>query len=134
MDQLIPITEELKRKVKLAGENNLTNAQLAIQLGINEADVRILLYDNPELEIIRSSTKLQIAADNLQIVKDIAANSDPDNKQRLNAAKYLYEMFSGYTSQQPQTMVAIQNITHRESNHKLLDILPADVIEAIDND
>lgn len=129
-DELIPVTQEIKKKVYDAGANKLNRAQTALELGISDQEFRRLLSANPDLLDSYERGKLDETKVYMEIMKSIAKN--PFHVQRFAAAKYLYEILTG-ENKQPQTIVAIQNI-HNQNQEKFIEILDAETIEKIKND
>jgi hypothetical protein len=85
---------------------------------------------HPELLQDYEKGKLQEIKSYIEIMKNIAKN--PRHVQCFTAARYLYEILTG-ENKQPQTIVAIQNITaHNEQ--KFLEIVDAETLEQIKND
>jgi hypothetical protein len=129
--------QELLRKATEAGENHLSPAQTALKLGLSEKETQILMYNDPDVASAYAIAHLEQQIHHLKTVKEIANNSDPENKQRFPAAKYLYELFSGHKTSTTFN-IAIQNnhpaAIRTESAIKLVDAVDADVIKDIEND
>lgn len=129
--------KELLNKAKLIGEHNLDPAQAALFMNMDQRAYATLAYSDPEFTSIVHNSRLNWTIQSLNIIKNIATDPNPENKQRLPAAKYIYELFSG-NDRKGNTFVAIQNIAPQyaknENNIKLLEALDAETIQAIEND
>lgn len=142
-DKLLPaILEPVNRSQLLklaqeAGENHLSPAQTALKLGLSEKETQILMYNDSEVASAYAIAHLEQQIASLKIVKEVANNSDPDNKQRLAAAWKLYELYSGHKTSTTFN-IAIQNnhpaAIRTESSIKLVESLDAEVIEQIKDD
>lgn len=122
-----------------AGESHLSPAQTALKLGVSEKETQILMYNDPEVAAAYATAHLQQQIDYLKIVKNIAFDDSPENKQRFSAAKYLYELFSGTRSGNQTTFnIAIQNnhpsAIRTESAIRLTDAVDAETVVKIAND
>src|SRR6202140_4402436 len=100
---------KLLRLVEQAGKYGLTPVQTAMTLGITENEYQMLLYSDSEITQRFQTAKVDEMISHLNTIKSIANDSDPENKQRFSAAKYLYELLSGRKTQF-NTLVAIQNV------------------------
>lgn len=137
-DLLEPLNRsELLAKIKEAGENNLNEFQTAIWLGLTDRACRNLMHSDTEAVQVFVHAKMRQAIAYLNIIKDVANDCTPENKQRFGAGKYLYELYSG-NRQQNNTFIAVQQIAPDnvkvQATIKLLESLDERTIEAIESD
>jgi hypothetical protein len=122
---------------ELAGQNHLSPAQTALLFGLSEKETQILMWQDSEVCAVYAKAHLKQQMDYLEVVKEIANDSDPENKQRFPAAKYLYELFSGHKTSTTFN-ISIQNnhpaAIKTESSLKLVEAIDAETLEKIAND
>jgi hypothetical protein len=130
--------QELLNKAREAGANHLTPAKTALWLGLSEKEAQLLMYQDTEVAYEFHMAHLKEEMHQLEITKEIANNSDPENKQRLAAAWKLYELYSGHKQNNTTFNIAIQNnhpqAIRTESAIKIVDAVDLKTIEDIQND
>lgn len=135
---LQPINRKaLLAKIRYCGAYNLNHAQMPAYLGISGVECKALFHMDEEVQQAYTLAQVDKSIHNLDIITNVADDASPENHQRLQAARYLYELHSG-NRKQNNTYIAIQNNTpaviKQENNMKLIDALDAEVLEQISND
>lgn len=128
--------EELKKNFYEAGESSLDLHQMAALYQIPIDELVLASYKNPELGAEYQKGKMKWQQRSLQIIQEISMDGDPENKQRLRAAIYLFELYSNAGQKnKPQGVPLAAHMTiEAENNMKLIDDLGPETVEAIKND
>lgn len=128
-DELLVLTDDLRKQIRKAGTNKLDNAQLAMTLSITDHELRSLMMKYPDLMYEYKAGETEWSLKCLDAIKEIATN--PDHKQQFVAAKYLYEL---YSNRQSGANVTINMQQPKDDNQKFLEIVDAETVERIRND
>ena len=140
MDLPAPLQPEnrndLLAKVKIAGECHLSPAQTSVFLGLTEKQTQILWHTDPDVAGIYAMAHLELQIKQMKTMQNKA--NDSDNPKQFEAAKYLYELFSGNKTSQSNTFnISIggsAEVKRMNDNIKVVDTLDVETIEKIKND
>lgn len=129
--------DDLLNKIHQAGEMHLSPAQTSILLGLSEKQTQILWHTDPEIAGIYATAHLEQQM--IQMKTMVRKANDSDNPKQFEAAKYLYELFSGNRSNNQNNTFNISvgapsEIKRMNDNLKVIESVDAEIIKQIKND
>lgn len=129
--------DNLLAKIHQAGEMHLSPAQTSILLGLSEKQTQILWHTDPDIAGIYAVAHLEQQITQMKTM--VRKANDSDNPKQFEAAKYLYELFSGNRNNNQNNTFNISvgapaDVRRVSDNIKLAEVLDAETVEKISND